>query len=339
MSDRDVKGYTQIRDASAFGRVAVLMGGESAEREISLLTGNAVHAALVERGVDAHAVDATGDFINELVAQGYDHVWIALHGRGGEDGVVQRLLEEHNIPYTGSGVSGSALAMDKLRTKRLLESLGIATPRWELIATEADCAGAAAALGCPMIVKPALEGSSIGMSKVEDPAELPAAWRLAAESGSEVFAEAWVSGPEYTAAILQGQVLPLIHIAVNSTFYDYAAKYFSNETNYICPCGLPADKERELADLALQSFNAVGAEGWGRVDFMLDEQSGEALVLEVNTVPGMTSHSLVPMAAEQAGIDFGGLVWRILETSFVERSQLAEHSDKQGLLREDDDAA
>jgi D-alanine-D-alanine ligase len=336
MSEMGINSYKQVTDAAAFGRVAVLMGGTSAEREISLLTGKAVHAALLERGVDAHKVDATGDFINVLTEGGYDRVWIALHGRGGEDGTVQGLLEMLDIPYTGSGVLGSALAMDKLRTKQLLEGVGIATPSWRLIESESQCAEVAEVLGCPMIVKPALEGSSIGMSKVDSPNALPAAWRTASQSGSDVFAEAWVSGPEYTAAILQDQTLPLIHIAVNNTFYDYEAKYFSDETRYICPCGLPAKQEQQFADLALQAFRAVGAAGWGRVDFMIDEKSGDVLVLEVNTVPGMTSHSLVPMAAEQAGIDFGGLVWRILETSFVSRATFAGSS---GLVKEDDDAA
>ena len=336
MSETNINSYQQVRDASAFGRVAVLMGGTSAEREISLMTGKAVHAALLQRGVDAHVVDATGDFINELTNGGYDRVWIALHGRGGEDGTVQGLLEMLNIPYTGSGVLGSALAMDKLRTKQLLEGVGIATPRWRLIESEVQCAEVAKELGCPMIVKPALEGSSIGMSKVDSPDALPAAWRIAARSGADVFAEAWVQGPEYTAAILQGQVLPLIHIAADSTFYDYEAKYFSDETRYVCPCGLPALQEQQFSELALKAFNTVGAAGWGRVDFMIDEESAEVLVLEVNTVPGMTGHSLVPMAAEQAGIDFGGLVWRILETSFIDRATFA---GSPGLVQEDDDAA
>ncbi|TDJ43012.1 MAG: D-alanine--D-alanine ligase [Gammaproteobacteria bacterium] len=312
--------YRQISNADLFGRVAVLLGGTSAEREISLLSGQAVYAALVDRGVDAHTVDATGDYINALMDGGFDRVWIALHGRGGEDGTVQGLLEMLGMPYTGSGVLGSALAMDKLRTKQLLQGVGIATPAWRQIEDESQCAAVAAELGCPMIVKPALEGSSIGMSKVDRAVDLPAAWRKAAESGTAVFAEAWVSGPEYTAAILHNEVLPLIKIDAHNTFYDYEAKYFSDETLYICPCDLPAVQEQELAALALDAFRVAGGAGWGRVDFMLDEVSGEAQVLELNTVPGMTSHSLVPMAAQQAGIDFGGLVWRILETSFVTRN-------------------
>ncbi len=328
------KSYIQISDAAGFGKVAVLMGGMSAEREISLLTGKAVHAALVERGVNAHAVDASDDFITELKEGHYDRVWIALHGRGGEDGTVQGLLQMLGIPYTGSGVQGSALAMDKLRTKQILEGVGVATPQWRLITSEAQCAEVAAELGCPMIVKPALEGSSIGMSRVDAAEHLPAAYRLASESGDDVFAEAWVRGPEYTAAVLHGQVLPLIRITANNSFYDYNAKYFSDETKYICPCGLSAEQEKQIAQLALQAFHTVGASGWGRVDFMMDEATGEALVLEVNTVPGMTGHSLVPMAANQAGIDFGGLVWRILETSFTDRS-----GTQDAALQEDDDAA
>ena len=329
--------YRQISNPDAFGRVAVLLGGTSAEREISLLSGQAVHAALLDRGVDAHAVDATGDYINALMDGGFDRVWIALHGRGGEDGTVQGLLEMLGIPYSGSGVLGSALAMDKLRTKQLLQGVGIGTPAWRNIEEEASCAEVAAELGCLMIVKPALEGSSIGMSKVDSPTDLPAAWRKAAESGAAVFAEAWVSGPEYTAAVLHDEVLPLIRIDARNTFYDYEAKYFSNDTRYICPCGLPAAQEERFAKLSLDAFRAIGGAGWGRVDFMLDEASGEALVLEVNTVPGMTSHSLVPMAAKQAGIDFGGLVWRILETSFVARN--ADEIGKITADQEKDDAA
>jgi D-alanine-D-alanine ligase len=309
--------HRQVNDAAEFGRVAVLMGGTSAEREISLLTGTAVCDALSERGVDVRAVDAIDGFIDELVAGGFDRVWIALHGRGGEDGTVQGLLEMLGLPYTGSGVLGSALAMDKLRTKQLLEGVGIATPPWRRIESVADCAAVVAALGLPMIVKPALEGSSIGMTKVEQADDLPAAFETARNCATEVFAESWMNGPEYTAAVLQGQVLPLIRIVANNTFYDYQAKYFSDDTQYVCPCGLPEKQERLLAELALQAFETVGASGWGRVDFMLDEESGDVRVLEVNTVPGMTSHSLVPMAAEEAGIDFGGLVWRILETSFA----------------------
>jgi D-alanine-D-alanine ligase len=319
LADMAAKTYKHVSNPTEFGRVAVLMGGDSAEREISLITGNAVHAALVERGVDACALDATGDFINVLLEGRFDRVWIALHGRGGEDGTMQGMLETIGMPYTGSGVLGSALSMDKMRTKQLMQGIGVATPEWRKIESESECRQVAEELGCPMIVKPALEGSSIGMTKVERAEELPAAWRTAAKSGGEIIAEAWVNGPEYTASILHDEVLPLIRIDTSNTFYDYQAKYFSDETRYICPCGLPPEREAEYAQLALKVFLAAGAAGWGRVDFMVDEKSGQPLFLELNTVPGMTSHSLVPMAANQAGIDFGGLVWRILETSFVQR--------------------
>jgi D-alanine-D-alanine ligase len=329
--------YRHVANDADFGRVAVLLGGASAEREISLLSGQAVHKALADRGVDAHMVDATGDYIDVLMEDGFDRVWIALHGRGGEDGTVQGLLQLMGIPYTGSGVLGSALAMDKARTKQLLAGIDIATPRWRRIDSEDDCHAAAAALVCPLIVKPALEGSSIGMTKVEDPADLPAAWRTAAAADSAVIAESWVSGPEYTAAILHDEVLPLIRIDASNTFYDYDAKYFSDKTRYVCPCGLNSEMEQRFAQTALQAFLATGASGWGRVDFMLDPATDEPLVLEVNTVPGMTSHSLVPMAAEQAGIDFGGLVWRILETSFVSRGAVATDAAASG--QEKDDAA
>ena len=309
--------YPQITDPAEFGKVAVLLGGVSAEREISLLTGNAVQAALAERGVDAHAVDARDDFLEQLQSGGYHRAWIALHGRGGEDGTVQGLLDMLGLPYTGSGVLGSALAMDKVRSKQLFDALGLPTPRWTQPLSPAELEAAAADLGLPLIVKPALEGSSIGMTKVADAADIPAAWRVAAEAESPVLAESWVSGPEYTAAILKDRVLPIIRIEAQSTFYDYEAKYFSDATGYHIPSGLSAETEARLADLAQRAFRAVGASGWGRVDFMMDEASGEPYILEVNTVPGMTSHSLVPMAAEAAGIDFGGLAWRILETSFA----------------------
>ena len=308
--------YRKISNAADFGRVAVLLGGQSAEREISLLTGAAVHAALVERGIDAHQLDAVDGFINTLTKGGFDRVWIALHGRGGEDGTVQGLLEMLGLPYTGSGVLGSAIAMDKIRTKQLMKAAGIPTSPWRKIDAQKECAAVVAELGCPLIVKPTLEGSSIGMSKVEQAQDLEFAWLKAAETGAEVMAEAWISGPEYTAAILQDQVLPLIRIDANNSFYDYQAKYFSDETQYVCPCGLNEKDEARYAAVAMQAFELVGASGWGRVDFMLDAANHEPLLLEVNTVPGMTSHSLVPMAAAEAGIDFGGLVWRILETSF-----------------------
>lgn len=308
--------YPKVSNADDFGKVAVLMGGLSAEREISLLTGEAVLAALKERGVDAHRIDAVGNFWQELLADGYDRVWIALHGRGGEDGTVQGLLEYLGIPYTGSGVLGSALAMDKVRTKQILAACGLPTPAWATPRSSAELAEAADKLGLPLIVKPCLEGSSIGMSKVEHSADLDGAWQEARAADKVVLAEAYVAGDEYTAAVLNDMVLPLIRIEASGTFYDYQAKYFSDETRYHCPCGLSAAQEQHIGELALQAFRAVGARGWGRVDFMVD-QSGAAQILEVNTVPGMTGHSLVPMAAAAAGIDFGGLAWRILETAMT----------------------
>lgn len=311
--------FPQITNAGDFGKVAVVYGGDSAEREISLITGKAVHAALRERGVDAVLIDAVGGYLTELADGRYDRVWIALHGRGGEDGTLQRQLDAmfdgQGLPYTGSGPEASALAMDKLGTKVVLQAAGLPTARWLEVGSEAALAAATDALGLPLIVKPALEGSSIGMSLVRDTDAVAAAWSKAAAADSPVMAEAWIGGAEYTAAILKDSVLPLIRIEPPDGFYDYDAKYFSNATGYHCPCGLPAATEAEFADMAARAFAALGCDGWGRVDFMLNE-AGAPFILEVNTVPGMTGHSLVPMAAEQAGIDFGGLVWRVLETSF-----------------------
>jgi D-alanine-D-alanine ligase len=307
-------GPRRVTDPAGFGRVAVLMGGESAEREISLLTGTAVHQALVDQGVDAVAIDAVGDLVGKLGSGRFDRVFIALHGRGGEDGTLQGLLEFLGLPYTGSGVLGSAVGMDKLRTKRLLHGAGLPTARYAVLRDEADLAEAVAQLGLPLMVKPATEGSSIGMSRVDSAEQLPAAWQLAGGYGCEVLAEEWIAGPEYTVAILAGQALPVIRIEAQGVFYDYHAKYTSDETRYVCPAGLPPGEERALAELALAAFAAVGCRGWGRVDLMLHPVAGP-MILELNTVPGMTSHSLVPMAAAAAGIGFAELVWRILETS------------------------
>ncbi len=316
--------YPHITDPAAFGRVVVLMGGDSAEREISLLTGQAVLQALLNKGVAAEPLDACGrDLVARLSAGAYDRVWIALHGRGGEDGTLQGLLSCLGLPFTGSGVSGSAISMDKLRTKRLLQGAGLPTPRYCVIRNEADLVEAAEQLGLPLMVKPSAEGSSIGMSKVSHVGQLASAWQLAAGSDCEVIAEEWVAGPEYTAAVLHDEVLPLIRIQTDGVFYDYQAKYFSDETRYLCPCGLSPTEERELAELARAAFAAVGAQGWGRVDIMVSEQAGP-LILEINTVPGMTSHSLVPMAAAAAGTGFDELVWRILETSFEPVAELLQ---------------
>jgi len=300
----------------AYGKVVVLMGGRSAEREISLLSGQAVLQALQAQGIDAHGQDAAAaDFQDVLAREAYTRAFIALHGRGGEDGVVQGMLEMLDIPYTGSGVLGSALAMDKLRTKQVWQSAGIPTPSFVLLKSAADVAAAKDTLEYPVIVKPAHEGSSIGISKVDAAAALADAWQLAARYDDTVIAEQWIHGAEYTAGILGDEVLPLIRLETPNVFYDYAAKYESDTTRYLLPCGLGAAQEAALQDVSLAAFQAVGAAGWGRVDFMLDE-SGNPWFIEVNTVPGLTDHSLVPMAAGAAGTDFGRLVCRILDTSF-----------------------
>jgi len=282
--------------AGEFGRVAVLFGGDSSEREISLLSGNAVLEALKRRGVDAHAFDPRDAPLSDLIARGFERVWIALHGPGGEDGTLQGALEYLGVPYTGSGVMGSAIGMDKLRTKRLARAVGVATADFVVLSGAQDFAAALERLKLPLIVKPATQGSSVGMSKVERAADLPAAYALAARLETLVFAEAWIAGPEYTVAILQERALPSIRIETPRTFYDYEAKYFRDDTRYFCPSGLSRSAEEHLASLALAAFEAAGASGWGRADFMMDA-AGRPLLLEINTVPGMTSHSLVPMAA------------------------------------------
>jgi len=301
-----------------FGRVAVMFGGDSSEREISLLTGNAVLAALRGRGVDAHAFDPRDLPLTELLAQRFERVWIALHGPGGEDGTLQGALEYLGVPYTGSGVMGSAIGMDKLRTKRLALATGVATPDFLVLRGAQDFELAIERLKLPLIVKPATQGSSVGMTKVERAADLPAAYQAAARLESLVFAESWVAGSEYTVAILKEQALPSIRIETPRVFYDYEAKYFRDDTRYFCPSGLSPPAEAHLAQLALAAFEAAGASGWGRADFMMDA-AGRPLLLEINTVPGMTSHSLVPMAARAVGMDFDELVWRVLETSFTRR--------------------
>lgn len=305
----------EITEAARFGKVAVLMGGTSAEREISLLSGRAVHEALVQQGIDAHAVDAGDDLVGVLQTGGYSRVWNALHGRGGEDGQLQGLLAGLGIACTGSGILGSALSMDKLRTKQLLTGAGFATPAYRVLRSGDDFDAVIAELGLPLMIKPAAEGSSLGLTKVATERELAGAFQDASQYDCDVFAEQWVTGAEYTAGVLQGEVLPLIRIDSANSFYDYEAKYFSEQTQYICPCGLTDEQESEYSATALDAFRLVDGRGWGRVDFMLGS-AGEALILEVNTVPGMTSHSLVPMAAAMAGTDFNQLVWRILETSF-----------------------
>ena len=304
-----------MNDAARFGKVAVLYGGTSAEREVSLKSGRAVLEALQKRGVDAHGVDAVdGSVLEVLRSGGFARAFIALHGRGGEDGVIQGALETLGLPFTGSGVLGSALGMDKVRTKQIWLAAGLPTPKFLVLEGEADLGRVEAELGFPVMIKPAHEGSSIGMSKVEHAADLPAAWRAAMQYDRAVLAEDWITGREYTAAILGEQALPLIRLETPHAFYDYEAKYRADDTRYHCPCGLPEVQERDLRELALRAFRTVAAQGWGRVDLMCD-RDGKPYLIEVNTVPGMTDHSLVPMAARAAGIDFETLVWRILDTS------------------------
>lgn len=301
-------------NATDFGKVAVLMGGTSAEREISLKSGSAVLAALQAKGVNAHFVDPDVNVAQHLYAEKFDRAFICLHGRGGEDGVIQGALEQIGIPYTGSGVVGSALGMDKYRCKLLWQGAELPTPTFVSLINEEDLKRAAE-LGFPLMIKPAREGSSIGISRVDDVESLTTAWQTALRYDKLVIAERWITGKEYTCAILQDQALPVIRLETPHTFYDYEAKYLANTTQYHCPCGLDAETEIRLQNLALAAFHSVGAIGWGRVDLLTDE-SGEPWLIEVNTVPGMTDHSLVPMAAKAAGIDFEELVWRILHTSW-----------------------
>ena len=301
---------------SGFGKVAVLMGGPSAEREISLKSGTMVLAALKGKGIDAHAFDPRDAGLEQLIAQKFDRAFIALHGRFGEDGTVQGALEYLRIPYTGSGVMANALAMDKWRTKLLWQAAGMPTPPYELLKANSPFVDVAARLGLPLMVKPAREGSSIGMSKVTSVEKLQPAFELAAQYDSVVIAERFIQGTELTAAILVDEALPLIRLETPRVFYDYQAKYFADDTRYICPCGLPRDQESCIQDTALRAFALVGCSGWGRVDVMLD-RSGQPYLLEVNTIPGMTDHSLVPMAARARGIAFEDLVVRILESAHV----------------------
>jgi D-alanine-D-alanine ligase len=306
----------EVTEAAAFGKVAVLHGGRSSEREISLKTGAAVHAALVERGVDATPIDPAHVSVSQLADGHFDRAFIALHGPGGEDGAMQGVLEWLGIPYTGSGVLGSALCMDKLRTKVLAAASGVATPDWVVLDSAEAVDSALERLGLPLIVKPVSQGSSVGMCRVEAAGDLVGAWRTAAALDPVVIAERCIIGGEYTVGVLKGEALPVIRIETPRTFYDYQAKYFANDTRYHLPCGLDAAAEAEVQRLALVAFAAAGAAGWGRVDFMIGAD-GVPMLLEVNTVPGMTDHSLVPMAAKAAGIDFATLVWRVLETSFM----------------------
>lgn len=309
-----------IENAADFGRVAVMLGGTSPERNISLDTGSAVLAALNSSGVDAHAWDPAGKNLVEFAAAGFDRVWIALHGTGGEDGSLQGALQWLDMPYSGSSVMASALALDKIRSKHLFEACGIPTPEYAVIRHEADAILAAESLGFPLILKPARQGSSVGMSKVFDRQDLSEAVELALGFGGVALAERCIVGAEFTVGVLQGQALPSIRIETPRVFYDYRAKYESDRTEYHCPGNADAETEALYTSLAMAAFNEIGCSGWGRVDFMTGDD-GQPQVLEVNTIPGMTSHSLVPMAAKQASIDFEELCWRILETSISEEMQ------------------
>ncbi len=305
------------RSAPDFGKVAVLLGGDSTEREISLLSGNAVLAALIRRGVNAHAFDPLNRPVRDLAGEGFDRAWIALHGPGGEDGTMQGALEWLGIPYTGSGVLASALTMDKLKTKRVVVGAGYPAPEYAVLAGLDDLPVALEHVGLPMMVKPASQGSSVGITKVKSAAELPRAYAEAHAVDPIVFAERFITGDEYTVGVLHDRGLPSIRIQPATEFYDYQAKYFRNDTQYHCPSGLDADAERELQAAALDAFRVTDCLGWGRVDFMRDRATRKFYFIEINTTPGMTDHSLVPMAARQSGIDFEELVWRILETSFL----------------------
>jgi len=301
---------------SSFGKVAVLMGGPSSEREISLMSGRAVLAALQSRGVDAHAFDPAERPLAALALEGYKRVFIALHGRFGEDGTVQGALETMAIPYTGSGVMASALAMDKWRTKMLWLQAGLPTPRYRVLTDGAEWAAVAKDLGLPQIVKPAREGSTIGISKVARVEELAGAYALAARHDPLVLAEQFIAGSEVTASILGDKALPVIRIEAPDGNYDYQNKYFSDDTRYHCPSGLPAALESEIQSISLEAFRLLDCRGWGRADLMIDA-AGKPWLLEMNTSPGMTAHSLVPMAAREAGLSFEDLVLAILESARV----------------------
>ena len=306
-----------ISDASDFGRVAVMLGGDSSEREVSLDTGAAVLEALKSNGVDAHAWDPAGKSLVEFASAEFDRVWIALHGPGGEDGALQGALQWLGTPYTGSGVMASAIAMDKVRSKHLFRAAGIPTPEYAVARNVADASVAAEQISYPLIIKPSGQGSSVGMSKVFEQKELTDAVDVALQYGDTALLERCINGDEFTVSVLQGRALPSIRIVTPRVFYDYRAKYESDRTEYICK-GTANDTDEALyAGLAVAAFEELGCTGWGRVDFMTGTD-GQPLVLEVNTVPGMTSHSLVPMAAREDGISFEELCWRVLETSFEE---------------------
>ncbi len=321
--------FTDKLDSDNFqGHVAVLMGGDSAERAVSLNSGQAALQALKRKGINAFAIDIrfndSKSVCQQLTEQSIDIAFIALHGRGGEDGVIQSILDSLHIPYTGCGVAASALSMDKLRSKLIWSGAGLPTPDYKLVKADSDFKQVIDrlkdSLGFPVMVKPAHEGSSIGMSKAVDAKSLLDALTMAAQYDQEILVEKWITGKEYTAAVLDGKVLPLIRLETPREFYDYEAKYQSDDTVYHCPCGLDEHQELIFQKMVLDAFSWIGARGWGRVDFMCDEQNNPWLI-EINTVPGLTDHSLVPMAARQLGIDFDELIYSILLTAANTRSE------------------
>ncbi|RBP49868.1 D-alanine--D-alanine ligase [Arenicella xantha] len=303
-----------INNAQKFGKVAVLLGGVSAEREVSLMSGAAVLEGLLRQGVDAHAVDVGPHNIDSLTAQGFDRAFIALHGRWGEDGVVQGALESIAMPYTGSGVLGCALAMDKVRSKQIWQTLGLPTAAYRVLRDESDLDGLIDELGLPLFLKPAREGSSVGIGKVITADQLLAAYQAAAKVGDDVLAEQFIPGAELTVAILNQQALPIVQMTTDHEFYDYDAKYLADDTQYVCPAEIDVELSNSISQLALRAFAALDCRVWGRVDIMLDANQ-QPILLEANTVPGMTSHSLVPMAAAARGISFDQLVLTILQTT------------------------
>ena len=303
-----------VTSPTEFGKVAVIMGGNSAERAISLKSGHAVLAALVNQDIDAHKVDSADNVMEQLQAGSFDRAFIILHGRGGEDGEIQGVLSSLSIPFTGSDMTGAVLSMNKMISKQIWLQQDLVTADFQQVTTESSLEALVDRLGLPLFIKPVNEGSSIGMSKVRSIDELKQAIALAQQFDAEVIAEQWIDGEEYTVAIVNGQALPVIQLKTPNDFYDFEAKYQSNTTEYLCPCGLSQQDEQQCQKLAIQAFDALRMKGWGRVDFMRDK-NGQFFLLEANSIPGMTDHSLVPMAAKQADLNFESLVWHILETS------------------------
>jgi D-alanine-D-alanine ligase len=323
-----VKSELSKLDAKSLGRVGVLLGGRSGEREISLMSGNGVLEALLSKGVDAHAFDPGLRCPTELAKEKFDRVFISLHGRYGEDGTIQGLLELLNLPYTGSGVLASALSIDKIATKQIWLSNGLSTPEFEELTVASDWSAVVKKLGLPLIVKPAHEGSSLGLTKVKSLDELPAAYQLAASLDKKVIAETCIVGDELTCPLVgQGETaeaLPVIKIIPPQANYDFHHKYFSNETQYLCPTGLAPEVNEHVQELALAAYKALGCRTWGRADVMLDQKTGKPYLLEMNTSPGMTSHSLVPMAAKAAGIEYADLVLWLLKQTLQEQESATE---------------